>query len=154
MANVRGFEFPDELHYLIEQDVWARRDPDGIVTIGMTELGCHISGDFVEFMPKPVGTAVERERAVAVLEMSKTVRSVRAPVRGTIVAVNEEVRRLPGLLNRDSYGAGWLVRLDPDDWTEDATHLAFGRAVAAAVARYMELYLIPEFGIDDRRTKK
>src|SRR5262249_2885621 len=103
---------------------------------------------FMDFMPKPVGMAIERDRALALLEMSKTIRSVRAPVGGTIVSVNEEVKRQPGLLSGDPYGKGWLVRVKPANWAEDMTHLASGAGLAGKVAQYMELSLVPMFGGD------
>jgi glycine cleavage system H protein len=152
MATVRGFEFPDNLFYLIEQDAWVCLQADGIATVGLTALGCHISGEFMDFMPKPIGTRVERDRSVAVLEMSKTVRSARAPVSGTIVGINDQVKRQPPLLNSDPYGEGWLVRLKPADWEQDIKGLVSGPELISAVERYMELYLIPVFGDDANRT--
>ena len=148
MAIIRGFEFPDHLFYLIEQDAWTFLEPDGLATVGLTSLGCHISGEFMDFIPKPVGTDIERDRALALLEMSKTIRSVRAPVGGTIVAVNEEVKRQPGLLSGDPYGNGWLVRMKPADWEADIKFLASGQGLAERVVRYMDLYLVPAFGTD------
>ena len=52
MANVRGFEFPDHLFYLVEHDAWARLDQDGNVTVGITSLGAHISGEFIDFLAR------------------------------------------------------------------------------------------------------
>ena len=149
MTTVRGYEFPDDLFYMVEHDIWARLGDDQLITVGLTALGCRVSGDFLEFLPKPVGTAVERDRALAVLEMSKTVRSARAPAAGTIVAINDAVKRQPLLLNRNPYGDGWLVRLCAHDWSRDAAMLVPGADVAPAVERYMDLYLVPEFGSDD-----
>ena len=152
MAKVRGFEFPDHLFYLIEQDTWICLQEDGLATVGLTALGCHISGEFMDFMPKPVGTEVQRDRALAMLEMSKTIRSVRAPVSGTIVVTNDQVKRQLALLADDPYGEGWLVRLKPANWEQDIMGLVSGSDIAPAVERYMELSLIPEFGDDARRT--
>ncbi len=148
MTTIRGYDFPDELFYMVEHDIWARPEADGVLTVGLTTLGCRVSGEFIEFMPKPLGTQVERDRALAVLEMSKTIRSARAPAAGEIVAINEDVRRQPQRLNSDPYGDGWLVRLKADDWTRDAALLTAGSAVVEAVERYMDLYLVPAFGAD------
>jgi len=52
MANVRGFEFPDELYYLVEQDVWARPEVDGNITVGVTSLAAHLAVEFYGYMPK------------------------------------------------------------------------------------------------------
>jgi glycine cleavage system H protein len=36
---------------------------------------------------------------------------VYAPVAGTVVAVNEQLRGSPELVNSDPYGSGWMLRL-------------------------------------------
>jgi glycine cleavage system H protein len=145
MATIRGFEFPDDLWYLIEHDSWVRLDDDGDATIGITSLGAHISGEFIEFMAKPVGESIDRERALGMLEMSKVIRSARSPISGVIVATNELVKSEPGLINRDPYGKGWLVRLKPTSWDNDARLLVSGAAITAAVEGYIAL-LAESFG--------
>jgi len=145
MATVRVFEFPDELYYLMAHDTWARLDPDGNVTVGITALGAHLSGEFIEFMPKPVGQRVERERALGLLEMSKVIRSVRAPVGGVLLESNERVKREPALINNSPYGEGWLVRLQPTDWERDCRELVTAAAIPQAAQDYMAL-LAESFG--------
>jgi glycine cleavage system H lipoate-binding protein len=139
MATIRGFEFPDELWYLLEHDTWVRLDRDGGATIGITSLGAHISGEFIEFMPKPIGAAIERDRSLGVLEMSKVIRSVRSPVSGTIIATNERASERAKLINEDPYGDGWLVRLTPRQWPNDVALLVTGAAITSAVEQYMAL---------------
>ncbi len=95
MANIRGFEFPDALYYLIEHDTWVRLDADGIATLGITSLGSHISGEFIEFIAKPAGTAIDRDRAFGVLEMSKVIRSARSPIAGLLLEANPQVKAQP-----------------------------------------------------------
>ena len=65
MTTIRGYDFPDDLFFMVEHDIWARPEADGVLTIGLTPLGCRVSGEFIEFMPKPLGTQVERDRALA-----------------------------------------------------------------------------------------
>jgi glycine cleavage system H protein len=145
MATIRGFDFPDELFYLLEHDAWVRLDADGNATTGITSLGAHISGEFIEFMAKPVGTLVERERAMGMLEMSKVIRSARSPVTATILDVNERVRADPKLINSDPYGQGWLLRVRPTAWQEESRLLVTGVAISAAVESYMA-FLAETFG--------
>ena len=47
-----GFEFPDDLYYLVEHQVWARFDDDGVATVGITSLGIHLAGDIYMCRPK------------------------------------------------------------------------------------------------------
>lgn len=145
MVTIRRFEFPDDRLYLIEHDTWVRLDGDGNATVGLTSLGAHISGEFIEFIAKPVGEAIERERAFGMLEMSKVLRSARAPVGGTIVAVNDAVKAVPRIINADPYGEGWLVRMRPSAWERDAQSLVAPAGLPAAVEAYMAL-LAESFG--------
>jgi len=145
VATIRGFDFPDDLFYLLEHDTWARRDADDVVTIGITPLGAYISGEFIEFIPKPVGTVVERERSLGLLEMSKVIRAVRSPIGGVIVEANDRARTQPELINAHPYGEGWLVRLRPVAWESDSALLRTGPTIPAAVEAYMEL-LAETFG--------
>jgi glycine cleavage system H protein len=116
-----------------------RLDPDGNAITGITALGAHISGEFIEFMAKPVGTAVQRERALGMLEMSKVIRSARSPISGVILEINDSVRCQPKLINDDPYEQGWLVRLRPTAWDDDAGLLVTGAAIPGAVEAYMGL---------------
>ena len=45
-------DFPGDLHYLIEHQVWARLAPDGRATVGITSLGIALAGDG---RPAPAG---------------------------------------------------------------------------------------------------
>jgi glycine cleavage system H protein len=139
MANIRGFEFPDALHYLMEHDTWVRLDADGDATVGITSLGAHISGEFIEFMAKPVGTVIARDRALGMLEMSKVIRSARSPIAGVVAATNQRAKTDPKLINSDPYGEGWLVRMRPSAWESDCRLLVTGDAIPASVAAYMAL---------------
>jgi glycine cleavage system H protein len=124
-----------------------RREAGGLATIGITSLGAHISGDFIDFIAKPSGSIVERDRSIGALEMSKVIRSARAPVAGTIVEANPKVRESPGLINADPYGEGWLARISPSSWDEDIALLVSGEGVTAAVEAYMSS-LVEIFGTE------
>ncbi len=54
------------------------------------------------------------------------------------VAVNDDVRRNPALLNEDPYGKGWLVRLRPSNWEADAALLVTGPAGLEAYRALLE----------------
>jgi len=139
MANIRGFEFPHDLYYLMEHDAWARLDSDGCVTVGITSLGAHISGEFIEFMAKPVGEPVAREGSLGLLEMSKVIRSIRAPVGGVLIETNARAKSEPKLINASPYDDGWLVRIRPLAWEEDSRLLVKGSGVPGAAQAYMAL---------------
>ena len=134
--NVCGLDFPDDLHYLVEHQVWARLDSDGNATVGITSLGIRVAGEIYMCRPKPVGTEVEQGRSIAVVELAKSIVSVKSPVRGTLVDVNPRLQAEPGLVFADPYGEGWLAKVRLLDFAADAGQLLHGEAVAPAMEHY------------------
>lgn len=141
-----GLEFPDELHYLIEHQVWARLESDGTATVGITALGIAQAGEIYMCRPKTVGSEVEQGRSIAVVELAKSIVSVKSPLRGMVVAVNERLAATPELVHRDPYGEGWLVRLQPADFEADRAALLHGEAVVAAMEHHAWLSRIENEG--------
>ena len=133
MGVARGCNFPDELYYHIENNIWARRESDGNVTVGLTAYACSLAGQIVSFTPKKVGKDVKKDKSCATVESGKWVGPVKAPVGGDIIAVNDAVQGKPGLINEDPYSAGWLVKIKPADWGTESSDLKTG---ADAIATF------------------
>ncbi len=132
MATVRGCNLPDDLFYNVDNNVWARREADGTLTIGMTAYACSLAGEIVSYTPKKVGKGIEQNKSVCTVESGKWVGPVKAPVTGEILATNPDVAGKPGNINADPYGSGWLVKLKPTNWDGDSGALITGGAVAGA----------------------
>lgn len=137
--NIGQVEFPDDLHYLLEHDVWARLHDDGTATVGITALGIKLAGEIYMCRPKSVGSVIEQGRSVAVVELAKAIVSVKSPVRGTVIEVNGRLANEPELVFRDPYGEGWLARITLGDWAADTPALVHGEAAAQALARHLAL---------------
>jgi glycine cleavage system H protein len=60
------------------------------------------------------------------MEAGKYVGPLKAPVGGTIAAVNQQVLSNPSLLNVDHYEQGWLVVISPSNQAEDVADLVHG----------------------------
>lgn len=135
---IAGFEFPDELHYLVEHQVWARLEEGGVARVGITALGIHLAGaEIYMARPKRVGTEVAQGGSIGVVELAKAIVSVKSPVAGTVLEVNERLADTPELVHREPYGAGWLARVTLADFAADAVHLVHGEAaVRPAMERH------------------
>jgi len=132
MATVKGCNLPDDLYYNVENNVWARREADGTVLVGMTAYACALAGQIVSFTPKKAGKAIEQNKSVATVESGKWVGPVKAPVSGEVVAVNEELAGKPATINGDPYGAGWMVKMKPSKWDTESASLVTGAAALGA----------------------
>ncbi len=132
--NIAGCEFPDELWYHVEHQVWARVDEGaGEAVVGITSMGIRLAGEIYMCRPKTVGTAVEQGRSVAVVELAKSIVSVKSPLSGTVLAVNEALAARPELVHEDPYGAGWLARVRLSAWPAEARALLRGDDAAGAM---------------------
>lgn len=139
MIEVRGCAFPSDRYYHAHYNVWVQRTADGTALLGATSYGAALAIEFFSFVPKAVGTVIDAGRAAGVLELSKTVVSVRSPITGVIVEVNTEAVTRPSIISDDPYEAGWLIRLKTDVPFEADVQLVSGGAIAAAFEAEMNL---------------
>lgn len=139
MIVLRGCAFPPDRYYHADYNVWVQASGNDTVTIGATEFGAALAIEFFAFMPKPLQTRIEPGRAVGLLELSKTVVSVRSPVAGTMVEVNAAAVAKPDIISSDPYGAGWLVRLTSNADLTQTSQLLQGGAVIAPFEAAMSL---------------
>ncbi len=138
MANIRGCDIPEDRFYWVEKHTWARLEIDGTVTIGITDVAQKLAKGIVNTTPKDTGRTVQKGKSAGTLESGKWVGPVTSPITGEIIAVNEEMKSKPSLINADPYGAGWFVRIKPADWAGESALLVPGEAVAAAYQKFME----------------
>lgn len=138
MATLFNCELPEDLYYLVDKHVWLRVSAEGPVTVGINDVAQSLAGPIVSCTPKKAGRTVPKGQSVATIESSKWVGPVPAPVSGEIVEVNEAVRKTPGILNRDPYGEGWLVRLRPSSWDTDRDDLVTGVEGLERYRAYLE----------------
>ena len=137
--NILGFEYPDELYYWLERDLWCQRLESGLVRVGITTFGVHISGDFYMARPKAVGAVLAQGQTLAVVELSKSVIAIKTPISGAVRAVNPLLEDTPEVIHQDPYGRGWLVEIEPTQWEVDLQALQHGAALPAAAERRMRL---------------
>lgn len=115
---------PANVRYL-ESHEWAKRDGAEIV-VGITDFAVQALGDltFVD-LPAP-GKAVAKGTAFGEIESVKAVSDLNAPVSGTVVKVNEGLKKDLAPLAADPFGAGWMLRIKPSTPAEFDTLLDGG----------------------------
>jgi glycine cleavage system H protein len=125
---------PDGLLYDIASDTWLRREGEDVV-IGATAFGIFLAGEVIAFTGKPKGAEVERTRGLGTVECAKTVLAVHAPVSFVLLEANEAAEERPAMVNRDPYGAGWMVRGRPTAWDAERELLTDSAGYRAHVRR-------------------
>lgn len=137
--KLNGLEFPDDLLYAPDHNLWLREEADATLTIGLSAYGCASYGQIFAFTPKRDGQTIEADRSFGIVEFAKAASSARSPIAGILIASNSEVVRRPALINQDCYGAGWMIRLQPSDWANARQQLLTGDAALKAYAERMHL---------------
>jgi glycine cleavage system H protein len=113
MANV-----PKDLRYTPEHEYVKTTADAATVQIGITDYAQGELGDvvFVE-LPKP-GATFAKMQVFGTIEAVKAVSELYCPVAGTVVEANGALDGDPALVNRDPYGAGWMIKLKVKDAAE------------------------------------
>ncbi len=110
-THPRTMNFPAELKYTKDHE-WIRIEGDEAV-VGITEFAQSELGDIVFVDINTVGQDVDHEAVFGTVEAVKTVSDLFMPVGGSVLAVNEALADDPAAVNKDPYGAGWMVRIKP-----------------------------------------
>jgi glycine cleavage system H protein len=139
MSTNGHYSFPSDLYYDRATHIWIRHDA-ATVTIGLDAFGLESLGDMAYLTLGAAGSPARRGAAIGSLEAAKMVGELIAPVSGTIEARNEAAVRDPGLVNRDPYGAGWLIQLTPSDWERESSELVHGAELTVWVEAETERY--------------
>jgi glycine cleavage system H protein len=102
---------------------WVRPEDNGLVTVGISAYAVEALTDLVFMQLPEVGRRVKAGESLGEIESVKAVSDVYAPVSGEVVEVNSALPGALETLGADPYGAGWLVRLRPDDAADMAALL-------------------------------
>jgi glycine cleavage system H protein len=84
---------------------------------------------FVEILVS-AGDMLEAGKPIASVESVKAAAETYGAASGKVVAINEELAKSPEILNKDPYGAGWMVKVEAGK--------ASGLMDAAAYTKYCE----------------
>jgi glycine cleavage system H protein len=107
---------PEGLRYHTEHE-WIRQENQTAV-LGITHFAQDALGDVVYLELPKVGVEVRFGQEIGEVESTKTTSPVYTPVSGKILAVNEELKEKPELVNQDPYGRGWIVKIQMSDPSE------------------------------------
>ncbi|MEC3862792.1 glycine cleavage system protein H [Mesobacterium sp. TK19101] len=138
MPVVRGCSLPDELLYDVPNNIWYRDEGDGTFTAGMTMIATAMAGQLVAFTAKKVGKTIKSGKSIATVESGKWVGPAKLGFDAEIIATNDELVSDPKLANSDPYGAGWMVKVKPEDAEAAKAILVPGTSVAAPYEAKMD----------------
>lgn len=108
---------PNSLKYADSHE-WARLEDSGEITVGITDHAQDLLGDLVFAELPEVGQRFSAKEQCMLLESVKAASDIYMPVSGEISAINTVLEDEPELINEDSFGEGWLFKIQPDNATD------------------------------------
>jgi glycine cleavage system H protein len=93
---------------------WHKLEGDTL-TLGLTQFAVDQLTDVTYVEMKKPGHAFGAGQIVGEVESVKTTSDIYCAVAGEVTQVNEALADDPGLLNKDPFGAGWLIKAKVTD---------------------------------------
>jgi len=134
MAEIKGYNMPDELYFNAEHS-WARVEGTK-VTVGMSDFFQKEAGDIVFIDLPEEEEEVSQGEICGKIQSRKWIGKLVAPVSGEIVRINEDLEDDTSFINTDPYGKGWILVLEAgDDLDSELENLIHGEAVVDFIDR-------------------
>lgn len=140
LTEVAGFPVDLERAYHPDTHLWVLPVDGGRVRVGLDALGVETSGRIAALAFVGTGTHLVPDEPFGSLEAAKFVGPFPTPVAGRLAAVNEAVLADPSLVDRDPYGAGWLIELEAEPGAAGEGLVSGADEVAAWFATAVEDY--------------
>ena len=109
-------KIPEGLRYTKDHE-WAKIEGNR-ARVGITDHAQNELTDVVYVEFPPIGKAVAAGEVLGTVESVKAVSEIFSPLSGKVVEVNKVLDDSPEQVNKDPYGAGWMVLLELSDASE------------------------------------
>jgi glycine cleavage system H protein len=114
-------KIPADLKYTEEHE-WVRVDGD-VLVVGVTDHAQAALGDVVFLDLPDAGRKLQKGKAFGVVESVKAVSDLYAPLDAEVLEVNKALVDAPEQVNKDPYGAAWMLKLKPQSVADVAALL-------------------------------
>ena len=107
---------PENLKYSEEHE-WMLHEND-IVIIGITDYAQSELGDIVYIELPNIGDKFAQNDTFGSIEAVKAAADIYCPISGEIIEVNSSLQDTPEIINKDPYGEGWIIKINPENIDE------------------------------------
>ncbi|MGA2053241.1 MAG: glycine cleavage system protein GcvH [Opitutales bacterium] len=101
---------PDDLRYTKEHE-WLKPAGDGTALVGITDYAQESLGDIVFVELCKVGAKFAAGGVFGVVESVKAASDLFMPAAAEVLEFNPLLETQPELVNKDAYGAGWMLKV-------------------------------------------
>lgn len=107
---------PANLKYSKDHE-WVKIEGN-IATVGITDFAQDQLGDIVFVDIQTEDETIEQGEVFGAIEAVKTVADAIMPLSGKIIEVNTQLEEAPESVNKDPYGAGWMIKIELSNTSE------------------------------------
>jgi glycine cleavage system H protein len=104
--------FPADVKYTKDHE-WVRVQGNAGI-VGITEYAQGELGDVVFVELPAVGKKFAQGESFGTVEAVKAVSDLFSPVSGAVLDVNKSIQDSPELVNKESFGDGWMIKISID----------------------------------------
>jgi len=104
---------PTNLLYTKDHE-WAKIEKD-VAIVGITDYAQGELGDIVFIELPQAGSKVTKGASFGTIEAVKAVSDIYAPFSGEVTDSNAALQDAPEGINKDPYGAGWMIKIKLSD---------------------------------------
>lgn len=97
--------------YDAEYNIWVKSMGSNVVQLGLSDQAQYLADKVNTCSLSPIGATLQREQGFGAIEADKMSFDLISPVSGKIVATNTSLTAIPGPINSDAYGSGWMVNV-------------------------------------------
>lgn len=125
-ANVLGFQVADDYYYHPGHS-WGHMELDGSIRIGIDDFISKVFGPPDTITLPSVGDLLKQSEVGWELNRNDHKAPIVSPMSGTVIAVNDNVKKRPEITHDDPYDTGFLLLLKPSDPELDMKKLYMGK---------------------------
>ena len=125
-------DYPETLKYTKEHE-WTRIAGNR-ATVGITDFAKDQLGDVVYLELPEVGAEIKRGQPFGVVESTKAVSELFAPLTGKVTKVNQELVDAPEGVNESPHEKGWMIEIEisqPDEVPQLLSAVQYKEILAA-----------------------
>jgi len=116
VKEIGELQFPDEFLYATDHE-WVKPEGDK-VRVGISDYAQDQLGDIVFVELPQIGSRLAKGEQFGTVESVKAVSELYMPLGGEVLSVNKALEESPELVNKESYGSGWMIEIKPSDPAE------------------------------------
>lgn len=98
---------------------WVRIQDKGLVTVGADDFAQKALGRIDQVRLPSVGQELKANLPAFAIIQGQKEATFSAPVSGTVLEVNEDLSRNPGLMKDQPYKSGWVLKVRPSSIADD-----------------------------------